>query len=107
MRATTSCCPLNAEEGARADLREFRCGLQDGVWNAGGSVTNPSGADLVYYVRIGIIESDESRSSVAFKNVVLDVAAGSTQEFTAKAIVTTQQEGLDCLPRVVRGDAQQ
>ncbi len=32
---------LNAEKGVRADLREFRCGVRNGVWNSGESVTNP------------------------------------------------------------------
>ncbi len=73
---------------------------------ASGTVTNASEQDHTDYLRIGIIERDASRSSLAFKNVVLDVKAGKTEEFTAPDIVTTPQEDLDCLPRVVRGEAE-
>lgn len=98
---------LSDEQGARGDLRKFRGAADDGVWSAAGEVQNPTGDDQVYYVRIGIIEGDESRSSVAFKNVVIDVDANGSEEFAAEDIVTTQQKDLDCLPRVVRGDGQQ
>lgn len=95
---------LDEEQGARADLKAFTCVAEDGVWGASGTVTNASEQDHTYYLRIGVIERGASRSSVAFKNVVLDVKAGTTEEFTAPDIVTTQQDDLDCLPRVVRGD---
>lgn len=58
-------------------------------------------------MRIGLIKNDESSSSVAFKNVVVEVADGATEAFAADDIVTTQQDDLRCLPRVVRGDDQQ
>jgi len=95
---------LDEEQGARADLKAFTCVAEDGVWGASGTVTNASEQDHTYYLRIGVIERGASRSSLAFKNVVLDVKAGATEEFTAPDIVTTQQDDLDCLPRVVRGD---
>lgn len=84
--------------------KEFTCVADDGVWAASGTVVNASKKDHTYYLRIGVIERDASRSSLAFKNVVLDVEAGTTEEFTAPDIVTTPQKELDCLPRVVRGD---
>lgn len=97
---------LDSEDGARADLTTFACDASDGVWSAKGTITNPTDQDLVYFVRIGVIETGGSSSSVAFQNALLDVSAGSTESFSADEIVTTGRDDLTCIPRVVRSEAQ-
>jgi hypothetical protein len=58
--AAGRCRPRGRLEGT-SDLREFRCAPQGDVWSAKGTVENSTGDDQVYYVRIGMIEGDESR----------------------------------------------
>lgn len=94
---------LDGEQGARSELTDFVCEPTGGVWKARGTLNNPTDQDTTYYLRIGVHLDEGSHSSVAMKNVFVDVPAGDTKSFADETIVTTDEPGLICLVRAVRG----
>lgn len=96
---------LEDEVGAREELTDFTCSATDDTWSASGTVTNPTDANAVYVVNIGIIEKD-SRSSALRKNVVLEVAGGESKSFEEANLISDIDDGEhECIARVNRGSA--
>lgn len=85
--------------GARSDLEIPTCVLEDGAWNVGGTVTNPTEETVSYRIFMSLL--DEDGATVALQQINVDgVEGGAEAEWSGS--IPVEQENLQCIPRVER-----
>jgi hypothetical protein len=92
--------------GARADVEDVACEQQDGVWEARGTVTNPTSGPAAYRIYVSFLDA-ENQTRGLLQVDVDQVDSDATEEWSGE--LELGAGGLECHLRVERsgGDDEQ